>query len=483
MMRQAYLVIDNEDLDGGAGRFDRHSPMTNEVVSQCAAASVEDAIRAVDSCATAFPGWAASSPAARRDILLAAAALFEERAESFRTVMIEETGASGGWGAFNARLAAGMLREAASITTHVKGEVIPSNKPGMFSMAIRRPAGVVLSIAPWNAPLVLAVRAFCTAIACGNTVVLKASEFSPLTQYMLVDLMREAGLPAGVLNLVHTAPAQVSEVTEAMVAHPAVRRVNFTGSTRVGKIIAEVCAHHLKPALLELGGKAPILVLADADVDAAVAATAFGAYMHQGQICMSTERVVIEHSIADEFATKLAKKAETLIAGNPLISNAPLGALISEGSGNRLRGLIDDAVAKGATLLAGGEINGVLMNAALLDHVKPEMDIYYEESFGPVTTIVRVGSVDEAVTVANDTEYGLSSAIFTKDVGLAIQIAQRLDFGCCHINGPTVNDEPQMPLGGMKASGSGRFGGAPGVHEFTEVQWVSVEDPHQHYPI
>lgn len=480
---RAYLVIDGVNEAGSSGWFERRNPVTGEPVSEAAAAAVQDAVRAVESCAAALPAWSASSPAARRDLLLRAATLFEERAESFRNVMIAETGASGSWAVFNARLAAGMLREAASITTQIKGEIIPSNKPGMFSMILRRPAGVVLSIAPWNAPLILAVRAFGTAIACGNTVVLKASELSPMTQYMLVDLMREAGLPAGVLNLIHTAPAQAGEVTEAMIVHPAVRRVNFTGSTRVGKLVAETCARHLKQALLELGGKAPILVLKDADIDAAVSATAFGAYMHQGQICMSTERVVIEHAVADEFASKLASKAEQLVAGDPLMTNSPLGALVSEGAGLRLRGLIDDAVGKGAKLLAGGDIKGVLMNAALLDHVTPDMDIYHQESFGPVTTMVRVGDAEEAIRIANDTEYGLTSAIFTRDVGLAMQIAQRLDFGACHINGPTVNDEAQIPLGGMKASGYGRFGGAPGIHEFTEVQWVSVEDPHQHYPI
>jgi vanillin dehydrogenase len=480
---QAHLIIDNADTSGERGWFERQNPVTGQVVSQGAAASVADALRAVESCAAALPAWSGMAPAARRDILLAAAALLDKRAEDFRALMIAETGASAPWAAFNARLAAGMLRESAGLTTQIKGEVIPSNKPGMFSMALRRPAGVVLSIAPWNAPIILAVRAFCTAMACGNTVILKASEVSPATQYLLVDLMREAGLPPGVLNLIMNAPADAGEVVEAMIAHPAVRRVNFTGSTRTGRIVASTCAKYLKPALLELGGKAPIIVLKDADIDAAVAATAFGAYMHQGQICMSTERVVIDHAVADEFAGKLARKAASLVAGDPLKGDVALGALVSPASAQRVKTLIGDAVHKGAVLLAGGGINGALMDAALLDHVKPGMEIYYEESFGPVTTIVRVGDAEEAIRVANDTEYGLSSAIFTRDVGLALQMAQRLDFGCCHINGPTVNDEAQMPLGGMKASGYGRFGGAPGIHEFTELQWVSVEDPHQHYPI
>jgi acyl-CoA reductase-like NAD-dependent aldehyde dehydrogenase len=483
MAATASLIIDNLEVPGSAGVFERRSPITGNVITSAAAASPEDAVRAVQSCAAALPAWAAMAPAAKRDLLLRAASLLDDRAEAFKDVMIEETGASRPWSVFNVKLAAGMLREAAGITTQVKGEVIPSNKPGMFSMALRRPAGVVLSIAPWNAPVILAVRSFCTALACGNTVVLKASEVSPGTQFILAQIMREAGLPPGVLNFITHRPDDAASVAEAMIAHPAVRRVNFTGSTQTGRIVAQTCARHLKPVLLELGGKAPLLVLEDADIDAAVAASAFGAYMHQGQICMSTERIVVDHKVADEFADKLAAKAKTLVAGNPLISDVPLGGLVSAGSAERLLGLISDAVDKGATLLAGGEADGALMNAALLDHVKPGMDIYYEESFGPVTTIVRVGDVEEAIRVANDTEYGLSSAIFTRDVGLAVQIAQRLDFGCCHINGPTVNDEAQMPLGGMKASGYGRFGGTPGIHEFTEVQWITIEDPHQHYPI
>jgi acyl-CoA reductase-like NAD-dependent aldehyde dehydrogenase len=376
-----------------------------------------------------------------------------------------------------------MLREAAGLTTQVKGEVIPSNKPGMFSMAVRRPAGVVLAIAPWNAPIILAVRAFCTALACGNTVILKASELSAGTQFLLAQLMVDAGLPPGVLNFITNAPGDSGTVAEAMIAHPAVRRVNFTGSTRTGRLVAATCAKYLKPVLLELGGKAPMLVLADAEIDHAVRAAAFGSYMHQGQICMSTERIVIDEKVADEFAEKLAVKAKSLLAANPAEGDAPLGSLVDEPSCDRVQALIDDAVAKGAVLRTAGSRNGAVMGASLLDHVTPAMKIYHEESFGPVVCLVRVKSVDEAVRVANDTEYGLSSAIFTRDVTLALKIAQQLDFGCCHINGPTVHDEAQMPLGGMKASGYGRFGGVPGIHEFTEVQWITIEDPAQHYPI
>lgn len=481
---QTALIVDNLERAARDRRsFERLNPVTGAVASSSAAATVEDAVAAVESSAAAFPAWARMAPEARRRILLKAADLLEGRTNDFFDVMMQETGAPATWAGFNVHLAAELLREAAAVTTQVKGEVLPANKPGMFSMALRRPVGVVLAIAPWNAPIILAVRSFAMALACGNTVVMKASELSPATQFLLVRIMHEAGLPPGVLNLITNAPADASKVVEAMVAHPAVRRVNFTGSTRVGRIIAEMSARHMKPVLLELGGKAPFLVLKDAAIDQAVRAAAFGAYMHQGQICMSTERVIVEKAVADELASKLAAKAATLKAGDPKVGRAPLGAMVTRDAASRINTLIDDAVSKGAKLLVGRAAEGVLLDAALLDHVTPEMRIYHEESFGPITCIIRVADVEEAIRTANDTEYGLSSAIFTKDITLGLQIAQRLDFGACHINGPTVYDEAHVPLGGMKASGWGRFGGTPGIHEFTEVQWVTIEDPAQPYPI
>lgn len=478
------LLIDNNRtsaLDGTTSV--RNNPVTGAAVTTFVAAKSKDGIRAVESCAKAFPTWSKTGPNQRRDILLRAAQLLDERADSFVESMIGETGASMPWVKFNVKLAAGMMREAAAITTHIKGEIIPADKPGSYSFAFRRPVGVVLSIVPWNAPLVLAVRAFGTALACGNAVVLKASENSPGTQYLLAQLMIDAGLPPGVMNFITHTREDAAELVEAMIAHPSVHRVNFTGSTAVGRMVAGMGAKYLKPVLLELGGKAPLLVLDDADVDNAVRAAAFGAYMHQGQICMSTERVVLDHTIADEFATKMKKKVESLSAGDPMKSNAPLGALISKEAAQRVNGLIDDAVSKGAEALVRGTVEGAIMQPALLDKVTPKMKIYYEESFGPVTCMIRVNGVEEAIRVANDTEYGLKAGIFSRDVKKALEIARQLEFGCCHINGPTVYDEAQMPLGGMKASGYGRFGGHAGINEFTEVHWVSVEDPDQHYPI
>lgn len=478
------LLIDNEAVAAQGGLTAvRHDPVTNTVATTFAAASPEDGVRAVQSASRAFRAWSRTGPNYRRDILLKAASLLDERTEQFVETMIAETGASMPWVRFNVRLAAGMLREAASLTTHVKGEIILADKPGAHAFAFRRPVGVVLSVVPWNAPIILAVRAFGTALACGNTVVLKASENSPATQYLLAQVMIDAGLPAGVMNFITHTREDAPALVEAMIACEAVRRVNFTGSTATGRVIAQLGAKYLKPVLLELGGKAPLLILEDADIDNAVRAAAFGAYMHQGQICMSTERIILADKIADEFSVKMTAKVESLRAGNPHSSNAPLGGLISEAAAQRVEALIADAEAKGAIALVRGKAEGAVMQPSLLDHVTPDMRIFYEESFGPVACMMRVATVDEAIRLANDTEYGLKAGIFTRDVTKALEIAEQLDFGCCHINGPTVYDEAQMPLGGMKASGYGRFGGHAGINEFTEVHWVTVEDPNQHYPI
>jgi acyl-CoA reductase-like NAD-dependent aldehyde dehydrogenase len=349
-------------------------------------------------------------------------------------------------------------------------------------MAVRQAAGVVLSIAPWNAPVILGVRALAAPLACGNTVVMKTSELCPRTHRLIVETLQEAGLPNGVLNAVSNAPDDAPEIVEALIAHPAVRRVNFTGSTRVGRIIAETAGRYLKPVLLELGGKAPLVVLDDADLDEAVAAAAFGAYMNQGQICMSTERIVVDETIADDFVGRLAAKAKTLVAGDPREGNTPLGSIVDASAARRIDQLVKDAVGKGAVLAAGGSVDGTIMDATVLDKVTPSMRIYGEESFGPVVTVVRAGSVDEAVRIANDTEYGLSAAVFGGDVNRALSVAQRIQSGICHVNGPTVHDEAQVPFGGVKASGYGRFGGKWGIAEFTELRWITVQDGHIHYP-
>ncbi|MEV8472126.1 aldehyde dehydrogenase [Ralstonia sp. UNC404CL21Col] len=477
------MLINGERVQAANGAvFERRNPLDGTVATRAPAATVDDARRAVDAAAAAFPTWAAIGPTERRALLMRAAQALEAKGEAFATAMAAETGASALWAGFNVHLAASGLQEAAAMVTQIAGEIIPSDVPGSLAMGVRQPAGVVLGIAPWNAPVILAVRAIALPLACGNTVVLKGSEVSPATHGLIIEALQEAGLPNGVVNFVTNAPADAGAVVEAMIAHPAVRRINFTGSTRVGRIIAQTCATYLKPAVLELGGKAPLLVLADADIDAAVDGAAFGAFANSGQICMSTERIIVDDSIADAFVAKLAAKAAALPLGDPRKGPAVLGSVVDMSTVERCNHLIDDALAKGAKLLCGGKATSTLMPATLLDHVTPDMLIYAEESFGPVKGIVRVSGDDAAIACANDNAYGLSSAVFSRDVARAMNVARRIESGICHINGPTVHDEAQMPFGGVKASGFGRFGGRAGVAEFTELRWMTVQTTPRHYP-
>jgi acyl-CoA reductase-like NAD-dependent aldehyde dehydrogenase len=475
------FIVDGTAIEAeGGATYERKDPMTGKVASRAAAATLADVDKVVAAASAAFETWSQTGPGLRRTLLLKAADLMESRTNDFIKLMLEETGATAPWAGFNVHLAAGILREAASLTTQIAGEVIPSDKPGILSMAIRQPAGVVLGIAPWNAPVILGTRAIAAALACGNTVILRSSEICPGTHQLIGQVLNDAGFPKGVVNVLSNAPADAPKIVEALIAHPAIRRVNFTGSTKVGRIIAKLAAEHLKPVLLELGGKAPLIVLDDADLDQAVDAAAFGAFMNQGQICMSTERIIVDEKIADAFVAKFAAKAAKLPAGDPR-GHVVLGSLVDLAPAERMDVLIADAVAKGAKLVAGGKRNGTVVEATLLDHVKAGMKIYSEESFGPVKSIVRVRGVDEAVRVANDTEYGLSAAVFGRDIMRAMAVAKRIESGICHINGPTVADEAQMPFGGMKASGYGRFGGKAVIDEFTDLRWITIEGP-QHYP-
>lgn len=462
--------------------FNRTNPLDGQVATTAPAATPQDAVAAVEAAAAAFPAWSQTSPGERRALLLKAAHSLEAKAADFAAAMAAEIGASGIWAGFNVHLAADMLVEAASLTTQISGEVIPSNVPGSLALGTRQAAGVVLGMAPWNAPVILGVRAVATPLACGNTVVLKGSELCPATHGLIIQSLQEAGLPLGVVNFVTNAPEDAAEVVEAMIAHPAVKRVNFTGSTHVGRIIAARCAFHLKPSVLELGGKAPLLVLDDADLDAAVNGAAFGSFANSGQICMSTERIVVDQKIADAFVSKLAAKAQALPLGDPRQGPVVLGSVVDMRTVHRVNELIDDALAKGATLVCGSKADNTLMPATLLDNVTPAMRIYSEETFAPVKAIVRVDGEEAAIACANDNAFGLSAAVFTADTARGWRVAQRIESGICHINGPTVHDEAQMPFGGVKASGWGRFGGRAGIEAFTDLRWITVQTTARHYP-
>jgi acyl-CoA reductase-like NAD-dependent aldehyde dehydrogenase len=463
--------------------FERLDPVTGEVASVAPAMSVADAQAAADAAQHAYAAWSSLGPNARRSLLNTAADALAAKAPQFIDAMMREIGATEGWARFNLALAAGIIREAAAMTTQIGGEVIPSDKPGCMALALREPVGVMLGISPWNAPIILGVRAVAMPLACGNTVVFKASEQCPRTHALIAEAFADAGLPAGSVSIVTNAPEDAAAIVGALIDHPAIRRINFTGSTGVGKIIAQRAAAHLKPCLLELGGKAPLIVLEDADLDEAVKAAAFGAFMNQGQICMSTERIIVVDSVAESFVDKFKTKVASMKVGNPREGKTPLGAVVDLKTVRHVDGLIEDALQAGAVLTNGGAADGVLMPAHVVDHVTPAMKLFREESFGPVVAITRAKDEAQAIELANDTEYGLSAAVFTRDTARGLRVARQIKSGICHINGPTVHDEAQMPFGGVGASGYGRFGGRAGIDAFTELRWITMETQPGHYPI
>ncbi|MEO5706427.1 MAG: aldehyde dehydrogenase [Alteraurantiacibacter sp.] len=465
-------------------QFHRLNPMTGAVASSAEAMQPGDIPAIAERAQAGFAVWSKMGPNARRAVLNKAADALVAKKDDFVAAMMGEIGATAGWAMFNLMLAAGMVREAAAITTQITGEVIPSDHAGTIAMAVKEPVGVLLGIAPWNAPIILGVRAIAVPLACGNAVILKASETCPRTHALIIEAFAEAGFPEGVVNVVTNAPEDAGAVVGALIDAPQVKRINFTGSTAVGRIIAKRAAEHLKPVLLELGGKAPMIVLEDADIDEAVKAAAFGAYMNQGQICMSTERIIVVEAVADEFARKFAAKVRSMPAGDPAAGNTPLGAVVDRKTVDHCYSLVADAVSQGAELLVGGETTlNVVMPAHLVDRVTPAMKLFRDESFGPVVGIARARDEDHAIELANDTDYGLSSAVFTRDTARGLRVARLIHAGICHVNASTVSDEPQMPFGGMKASGYGRFGGRQGIDAFTETRWITFETEPGHYPI
>ncbi|MCP1199529.1 aldehyde dehydrogenase [Notoacmeibacter sp. MSK16QG-6] len=475
--RSVSLLIAGEDRWASDGEtFCRVGPLDDRVVTEAAAATPDDAIAAVDAAAAAFPEWSQSGPRARRRILLRAAEAIRARREEFIAIMCDETGAAPEWAAHNVELAADMLMEAAAITTQVAGEMLASDRPATTAMAVRQPAGVVLSIAPWNAPIILSVRSIATPLACGNTLVLKSSEICPATHRLAASVICEAGLPTGALNVISHAPEDAETILETIVSQQAVRRVNFTGSTRVGRIVAEIAAKYLKRPLLELGGKAPLIVLDDADLDAVIEGALFGAFTNRGQICMGTERLLVDARIADELLERLTPKVKALADGADCPGILRPGPLIDRAAARRMSELVDDARSLGARVLAGGASQGMYFPPTLIDGVMVPMRLYAEESFGPLLSVIRFETINEAIRIANDTEYGLAAAVFGRDTSRAMRVARRVESGICHINGPTVHDEPHMPFGGVKESGYGRFGGSSAIDEFTEMRWLTVRE-------
>ncbi|WP_378730760.1 aldehyde dehydrogenase family protein [Nocardia brasiliensis] len=487
------LIIGGHEIPAANGNtIDDISPWTGETYATVAACTLDDVAAAVDAASEAFAAWSKTPPIERSAILNRAADILTERSAEAIEVMVAELGATRKWGQFQVHLGVAHLRGAAALASAPLGRVVATNSTATttYSMEIREPLGVVASLSPWNAPYALGIRATAIPLAVGNTVVLKPSEDSPIAGGLFIaDILSEAGLPPGVLDVVTNDPADAGEVVAALVADFRVRMVNFTGSTKVGRIIGSLAGQHLKPVTLELGGKNALIVLKDADVEFAVRAATFGSYMNSGQICMSSDRILVHKNVAASFIEKLAGRVDSLTYGDPGDPVVDIGPVVNARAAQGFSELIADAVAKGAVPLVGsGKAEGqggVLFKPVLLAEVTKDMQIYYQEIFGPAAVIHIVDSAEQAIDIANDSSYGLSCGIISENIKEALSVAAGVQTGVVHINDQSVGDEPMAAFGGVKDSGYGRFGGQPGADDFTTVRWVTVhaEPAHPSYLI
>ncbi|KAK5108058.1 hypothetical protein LTR62_008832 [Meristemomyces frigidus] len=470
---QVPLWIAGEEVAGSSETtFEVISPSTSAKLWTSSGCTPAQAIEAVDAAQTAFKSWRLTKPAAIRTILLKAADIMESRQEELAGYMKQETGALDAFSGFNLSTTIENLRDVAGRAANIMGAIPQTGTPGQAALVFKEPLGVVLGIAPWNAPYILGVRAMLYALAAGNTVVLKGSELSPRTFWAIGSVFAEAGLPKGVLSVLYHRPADAVAVTNALIESPHVKKVNFTGSTSVGAIIASKAGKELKPVLMELGGKASAIVCDDAELENAAMQCALGAFLHSGQICMSTERILVSRKILDPFATALKAAVEKIF---PASAAAPV--LVAKAGVEKNAKLIHDAVSKGAKLVYGNldtqETSAYRIRPLIVQDVKKDMDLYYTESFGPSVSLLAFDTDSEAIELANDTEYGLSGAIFTSSLGRGLKIAKEIDSGAVHINSMSVHDEAMLPHGGVKKSGWGRFNGQWGLEEFLKLKTVS----------
>jgi acyl-CoA reductase-like NAD-dependent aldehyde dehydrogenase len=476
--------IGGDWLDSAGGRtYPKTDPWTGALFAEVAAGDAEDALAAVTAADAAFPAWSDSLPIERQQVLLRAADALDRRRDEVRGLLAAETGCGVHFAEVQLDFCVNLLRQAAALAYAPAGQVLPSDLAGTRALAIRRPVGVVAAIAPWNASLVLAGRAVVAPIATGNTVVLKPSEEAPYTGGALwAALLSEAGLPAGVLNVVTHAPGEAGAVAEALIADPRVRRISFTGSTVTGRRIAETAGRHLKRAVLQLGGHNPLLVLADAPLDRAVDAAIYGAFVHSGQTCMCARRIIVDRALFDDFAVRFVARAAALPVGDPTDPATVVGPVVNEWALSLLERRVREAVDQGARLLTGGVPAGRCFPPTVLADVPPTSELAFDETFGPVVLLEACDGAEDALRRANATDFGLTAGIITGDPYRGLDLARRLRAGIVHVNDQPVNDQPQMPFGGVKDSGAGRFGIGFAAEEFTEVQWVSARQEPRRYP-
>jgi acyl-CoA reductase-like NAD-dependent aldehyde dehydrogenase len=454
--------------------LDDLNPDDDSVYARLAAGTTTDIDKAVRTAQDAFAAWSGTLAAEREAILSRAAGLVEQHRQEFMDILVDEVGSPIGKAAFEVQYGIGCLRAAAGVARQVRGQTIPPDMPNRLSLSIRQPLGVVASIAPFNVPFLKHTKLSATPLATGNTVVLLASEFASVTALRLAEIYQEAGLPEGVYNVVTGLGADIGD---SLTTHPLVKAVMFTGSPRVGKHIADLCGRNLKRVVLELGGKSPMVVLKDADIDAAVGAAVFGSFFFQGQACMASSRIYVERPVLEEFTVKFKTAAENLGMADLRDEGTWVGPIISDRQRERVSAHVEDARAKGARVLTGGEWIGNRYKPTILAGVTEAMTVCREETFGPVTSVYPVNSPEEALERANDTVYGLSAAVFTRDIDKALTLAQSIKSGMVHINAPTVNDEPHVPFGGVGDSGFGREGTDIDIDTLTEWKWITVQLP------
>ena len=461
------------------GVIDIQEPATQKKLTSTGLADAKDVAAASKAACAAQPAWAEMPYEARAEVFRKAVRLLREHADTLRPWMIRETGSIPPKVDVELKMVEGILNQAAAMVTEPQGLLLPSNV-GRISMARRIPHGVVGIISPFNFPFILSMRAVAPALAVGNAVVLKPDVQTPITGgFIIARLFEEAGLPSGVL---HVLPGGV-EAGEALCVDPHIAMIAFTGSTRAGRRVGALAGEHLKKVSLELGGKNSIIILDDADLDVAASNARWGAWLHQGQICMTAGRILVDQKIAPAIVERLADVAKHLPVGNPAEGQVALGPLISAKQRDRIHRIVQDSVKAGATLRAGGTFENLFYRPTVLDGVRPGMPAFEEEIFGPVAPVTTFSSDDEAVALANQTEFGLTAGVISANVSRALAVGNRLKTGILHINDQTVGDEPHIPFGGRGASGNGgRIGGPANWEEFSQWQWVTIQDVATAYP-
>jgi aldehyde dehydrogenase (NAD+) len=478
-MKTYQMLIGGKWVDAASGQtMDDLNPYTGELYARVPKGGLKDVDQAMAAAYAARGPWAATHPTQRAAIISRAGMILEESRQEFAEVLTGEGGSTFGKAMFEISDAVNLLATAGADAKRIVGETFHTD-PAKLSMTLRKPKGTIVGISPWNFPLILSMYKVAYGLATGNTVVLKPASDTPVIGLKIGELFERAGLLPGALNVL-TGPGSV--LGDALIDDDRCSYVDITGETVTGRHVAQKAAAKLKQYKLELGGKNPLIILDDADMDYAVAAAAFGAFLHQGQICIAVGRVIVEQPIVEEFAARFAKKAASLPAGDPSRPETVIGPLINDEAVRKVDAHVKDAVAKGAKLLAGGTYEGRVYRPTVLADVRKGMQVYSEETFGPVAPVIAVKDVKEALGVANDTIYGLSAGVVTQDLEKAIYLAEGLDAGMVHVNDASIDAEASVPFGGIKSSGQGREGGHYSVESMTDVKWVTIQKTKRSYP-